>query len=218
MIDHDLGMLPEGVTTKTYAGCIEVFENVFSVDTAKKLIEIFEDSSNDSNCPNDFDPATMNFGEDGRNIRSNRTMNVDHHLGINNEPCTCRVAEAEAFIREKLTPCVNFYQRKYDVEIGFDEGLQLLRYSPGQEYKAHTDYGPGSEYRVVSALIYINPGQYDGGGTSFINYDINLKVETPSIALFPSNYAYKHAAKPVFSGYKYAIVTWLGPPWLSPRK
>ena len=204
----------EGVTNRTVAGCIEIFENVFSNETSDRLVKIFEDASSDPLCPQEFNPALVNFGDPGLNIRSNNTMTIEPHEDINGEDCSCQIAEASRFLREKFVPCVNFYQQKYGVDVGFDEGLELLKYSPGQEYKAHSDYGPGSEHRVVSGLIYINPGHYEGGGTQFVNYDLNLKVDTPSIVLFPSNYAYAHAAKPVFSGYKYAVVTWLGPSWL----
>ena len=37
-----------------------------------------------------------------------------------------------------------------------------------------------------------------------------VKPDTPSLVLFPSNYAYSHTALPVDSGTKYALVTWLG--------
>ena len=144
-------------------------------------------------------------------------MDLYNHNNIYNEACQCEVNNIHNFIKEKLSICVRHYSSKYGVEIAFDEGLQLLKYGPGKQYKPHTDYGPGAEHRVLSGLIYLNPGEYLGGGTYFTNFDYLVDPQTPTLALFPSNYAYQHAARPVFDGFKYAIVTWFGPPWFEKR-
>jgi len=106
---------------------------------------------------------------------------------------------------------VNKYTEKYEFPIMFDEGYTILRYKGGQEYKGHSDYAPHIP-RYLSALILLNPSEYDGGGTYFEHFDVNIKPDKPSLVLFPSNYAYTHRAMPVIKGQKYAIVTWLGHP------
>ena len=206
--------LPDGIIRRTEAGCVEVFENIMSQETAYKLIKVFDDADANGACPASYVHASI--GEEnlhGGEFRSNSVLSVAAHTGFDGSPCTCEIAEAEDFLRSIFTPCVNFYQLKYEVEIGSDEGLQLLKYGPGKEYKAHADHGPGSHNRVLSGIIYLNPNDYEGGSTYFLNYGLNLKTTTPSIALFPSNYAYIHRAKAVLSGTKYAIVTWMWPPW-----
>lgn len=202
--------LPEGVTTKTIAGCIEIFENIFSQEVAEKIIKLVEDTDKDTNCHVSFNNARVNHGEERLDIRSNQVMPLEPHRNANNDICECEINNINIFLREKLTPCVLYYQEKYSAGIDFDEGLQLLKYFPGKEYKAHSDHGPGHDYRIVSGLIYLNPSQYEGGATYFQNFDVNLKVDSPSIVLFPSNYAYTHRARPVLSGIKYAVVTWFG--------
>lgn len=180
-------------------------------ETSKKMIKIFEDAHESSSCPASYGPAHVgNEGALGGDVRSNLVMPVDYHDNELGDPCSCGMHEAMDFLRDIYVSCVNHYQEKYDVEIGFDEGFQLLKYGPGKEYKPHTDWGPGFEHRIVSGLIYLNPGEYEGGGTYFLNYNTLISPSTPSIALFPSNYAYKHRAKAVLSGNKYAIVTWMG--------
>jgi hypothetical protein len=137
-------------------------------------------------------------------------MSVGPHENISNVFCECGSNQADSYIREIFVSCVNYYIEKYQVPINFDEGFQLLKYGPGKEYKPHADYGPGHEHRIVSGIIYLNPWEYEGGGTYFVNFKKNIKPKTPSIAIFPSNYAYLHTAKAVLSGKKYAIVTWMG--------
>jgi predicted 2-oxoglutarate/Fe(II)-dependent dioxygenase YbiX len=114
-------------------------------------------------------------------------------------------------IANRMQMFVNEYTQKYEFPILFDEGYTILRYRGGQEYKGHSDYAPHIP-RYLSALILLNPSDYEGGGTYFEHFDVNIKPDKPSLVLFPSNYAYTHRAMPVIKGSKYAIVTWLGHP------
>lgn len=207
-------ILPDYINIKTVAGCIDIYQNIFTKDISKKIIKKLEDANNNPLCPINYSNARIGDGDDGGKIRSNITLGIFEHNDIDGNICSCEISSVLQFLLEKLSMCVRHYTFKYDVEIAFDEGLQLLKYSPGKQYKPHTDYGPGNaQYRVLSGLIYLNPGEYLGGGTYFLNFEEMLQPESPSIALFPSNYAYRHAAQPVFDGNKYAIVTWFGPPW-----
>lgn len=119
-------------------------------------------------------------------------------------------------VKEVFVPCVDNYCERMEVVVNQDEGLNLLRYSPGGKYDFHSD-SDWTLYRNVSALIYLNPTEYDGGETYFKNFDLNVKPEAPSIVLFPANYAYRHSAMPVKSGEKYVFVTWMNdlPPGFS---
>ena len=71
---------------------------------------------------------------------------------------------------------VGKYTDKYEFSIDFDEGFTLLRYKGGQEYKAHCDYAPHIP-RHLSALILLNPTEYEGGGTYFEHFEENIKPE-----------------------------------------
>jgi predicted 2-oxoglutarate/Fe(II)-dependent dioxygenase YbiX len=115
---------------------------------------------------------------------------------------------AAARVKEIFIECVNEYCNEYATSVTQDEGLTLLKYTDGNKYDYHAD-GEWSIYRTVSGIIYLNPQDYVGGETHFKLFDLNLKPESPSIALFPSNYAYMHAAMPVKSGTKYIFVTWM---------
>ena len=202
--------IPEDVDVTTYAGAIDVYENIFNEEVSNKIISIVENADKNPACPIKYDHATVGGGQDGGNFRSNVSMSLFSH----SDECTCKINETLHFLKEKLSLFVRHYSHKYDVEIAFDEGLQVLKYSPGKQYKAHIDYGPGAaSSRVLSGLMYLNPKKYLGGGTYFVNFNETIDPSFPSIALFPSNYAYKHSARPVFEGNKYAIVTWFGPPW-----
>lgn len=207
-------VLPEGVTNRTEAGAVEIFENVMTMDTAKKIISAVEQAVINEKCPTHYQYATIGENRDhGGSYRSNSVLTIKSHDDANGYRCDCELDKAEEYLKSIFVPCVNFYQYKYNVQVAFDEDFQLLKYGPGREYKEHADQGPGADQRIVSGIIYLNPWEYEGGSTYFPNYNLNVNPELPSVVLFPSNYAYTHRAKAVLSGTKYAIVTWMWPPW-----
>lgn len=205
--------LPDNINITTMAGAIDIYENIFDADTSNKIIKILENANDNINCPIEYSNAKIGLGEDGGLIRSNLLMSIFEHNNKDNDLCDCETLSVLEFLKEKLSLFVRYYCFKYGLDIGFDEGLQLLKYNPGKQYKPHIDYGFGADHRILSGLIYLNPGNYLGGGTYFNNFNEMVQPQSPALALFPSNYAYKHAAQPIFEGQKYVIVTWFGPPW-----
>jgi len=110
--------------------------------------------------------------------------------------------EVQREFREALTQ----YREKYDhVYVRGADMCDMLRYTPGQEYRVHADYAPDKP-RVVSGLIYMND-DFEGGGLTYPYLDWTYQPVAGDLVLFPSNYVYAHAALPVESGVRYCIVT-----------
>lgn len=130
-------------------------------------------------------------------IRSSENISMQKYM-----PELCDQAENE------MLKCINIYKKFFEVEIKKDEGLNLLRYENYDKYEYHSDDGPDTK-RTLSVIFYLNPSDYIGGETHFKYFDLSVKPKSPKIVLFPSSYAYLHAAKQVTSGIKYVIVTWL---------
>ena len=207
---------------KRVMGCVEIYEDFITQDQADKIIEIAENIDKDESFELGFIDASVGKGHKGGDIRSNKTFNLTEYFLTPKESRLYResikngndkyfqdIKNVQDLLTTKLSDHVNEYTRKYGFPIMFDEGFTILRYQGGQEYKAHCDYAPHMP-RHLSALILLNPSEYEGGGTYFIHFDENIKTEKPALVLFPSNYAYSHRAMPIISGTKYAIVTWLG--------
>ena len=204
-------------------GVVEVYDDFFQNDQAKNIIEAAE-ALDKSEIQFGFEDATIGKGHKGGEVRSNLLMGLSkisftdpnqreyrEAVKLGQENLIIDIKNIQDLIARKLRTYVNDYTRKYEFPILFDEGYQLLKYSGGQEYKGHSDYAPHIP-RYLSALILLNPQDYEGGGTYFHHFDEMIKPDKPSLVLFPSNYAYAHQAMPVISGTKYAIVTWLGHP------
>lgn len=96
------------------------------------------------------------------------------------------------------------------------EALQVLRYSPGQEYRPHFDFvDKATNRRLWTALAYLN-GDYEGGATAFVRTDVAFRGGTGDVLLFgnaapdggPEPLA-EHAGLPVTRGTKYLATRWI---------
>lgn len=104
------------------------------------------------------------------------------------------------------------------------EGLQVLRYGPGAEYRPHFDYfdpaQPGSQailkrggQRVGTVLMYLNTPD-SGGATTFPDAGIEVQALRGSAVFFaygqPSPLTRTlHGGAPVLSGEKWVATKWL---------
>lgn len=179
------------------APAINLYE--FPESLAKDLIHMFENDERVS-----WGESYTGHG-DLSEIRTSKQFAFESEMPI-----------AAGRVKEIFIESVNHYADQYSVSVIQDEGLTLLKYDQSEKYDYHAD-ADWSMYRTVSGIIYLNPQDYEGGETHFKLFDLNVKPEKPALVLFPSNYAYIHAAMPVTSGTKYIFVTWMNdmPPGFS---
>ena len=111
---------------------------------------------------------------------------------------------------------VNLVAPHFQKQIEWFELPEILRYRPGGEYKPHTDadnWFPGEQTwkravdRDLSLLVYLNDG-FEGGEIVFPNFGLSLQPKRGLLIAFPSDRRYLHAARPVRSGIRYALVSW----------
>lgn len=173
---------------------IEIFPGAVQFDFPENLAKKIIKQVNKSNLP--WDDSSVGSGAVMKHVRSSLSIGLD----------ALEISEKE--IRPYLYECVKQYTNYYDIKVYSDDGLNLLKYESYDKYEFHVDDGPGLS-RAVSALIYLNPGNYQGGGTTFKHFNYTIQPENPTLVLFPSNYPYLHAAEPVTEGIKYIVVTWM---------
>ena len=104
--------------------------------------------------------------------------------------------------------------KRYPVPGGYEtdshrEEIQILEYSPGQEYKFHHDAATNSNikeyHRKISVIVYLTD-KFTGGHTAFPH--CKYRPEPGHALIFPANWCYPHAGKPVLEGKKRIAVTW----------
>ena len=101
---------------------------------------------------------------------------------------------------------IDDYGKRYDRSFRSLEKVNVNRYLPGERYVVHADAG-GLSTRVISALVYLND-DFTGGETEFVHFDKRVTPKAGRLVIFPSNYAYAHAALPPSDGVKYSAAFW----------
>ena len=114
--------------------------------------------------------------------------------------------EFEARMTATLKPLI---KQLWEVDLVSHSGTQILRYGVADHYLSHQDTGPGFEFRYFSVVCYLND-DFNGGETSFDGLGYSATPETGKAIVFPSNYL--HCSKPVTSGEKFVLVSWIRGP------
>ncbi len=166
----------------TTMGSVEVYYDFLSGEQAQNIIDSLEEIDQAEGFPAGFEDAKVGKGHKGGDIRSNSLFPITRMATIDPMQREYRDAikngtdnyfkelkEIQDLLSYKMVEFVGKYTDKYEFSIDFDEGFTLLRYKGGQEYKAHCDYAPHIP-RHLSALILLNPTEYEGGGTYFEHF------------------------------------------------
>lgn len=119
-------------------------------------------------------------------------------------------------LREVVRGYRDYTTRFFEAELDTIEKPSVLKYQPGGRYNAHSD----SEYwnkqdhqwirsleRDYSILLYLNDG-FEGGALYFPNFNFRLAPKRGMLVAFPSDHRYLHAAEPLVSGVRFAVVSW----------
>lgn len=109
----------------------------------------------------------------------------------------------------------------YRLKIDYWELPDVLVYPPGGFYAPHCDGEDVvhdeerfvSEWRRtmdrdISVVWYLND-DFDGGEFVFLPSQLTIRPATGMVVTFPSTHEYAHTAKPVISGMRYAVATWM---------
>ncbi len=180
-----------------------IFDNFLSMEECDKLIELSKNRLNKST-----------------------TVNMDTGTP---ETITNRSSEGAFFNKTESDFIINIEKRtseimNWPVENG--EGLQVLYYKTGGEYKPHFDYFPpeipgskihlaNSGQRVSTLVMYLNDVK-DGGGTTFPKLNLTIIPKKGSAAYFEYfndlgqvNPLSLHSGDPVIIGEKWIAVKWM---------
>jgi len=158
--------------------------------------------------------------------RMARSETVDNATG-GSEVNVARTSRGMFFERGE-TGVIDRVERRIAAMLGWPaqngEGLQVLHYQPGAEYKPHYDYfdpvHPGSAsilkrggQRVGTLLMYLNTPR-KGGGTTFPDVGLEVAPIKGNAVFFSYDRAHVntkslHGGAPVIEGEKWVATKWL---------
>lgn len=170
---------------------IVVLENVLSDEECESLIELSKDSMKRSK---------IGASREVNNIRTSSGTFLEEN-------------EIVAKIEKRVSSIMN-------IPIEHGEGLHILKYTPGQEYKAHYDYfaehsRAAENNRISTLVMYLNEVE-EGGETYFPKLDLSIAPKKGSAVYFEYFYNDKslneltlHGGAPVIKGEKWVATQWM---------
>jgi hypothetical protein len=189
-------MFSEYFNSKVVAGCIEIYDEV--IDNSKEIIDLCEKQ-------NSWIDASIVLPDKEEVV--DKSSRSNSRLIVNQFSYETDIAFYN--LAKTVWKYCDLYAKKYQIPFSGTELMQVLKYSKGEYYEEHCDSGPKTP-RVISALLYLNDVE-EGGETEFTFFDQKIMPKAGRLVIFPSNYAYRHAAKPPLKGEKYVIAFWMMP-------
>ncbi|AEC53086.1 2OG-Fe(II) oxygenase superfamily protein [Synechococcus phage S-CRM01] len=181
---------------------VRVYENILPQYVCKHLVNF------------------MQFDSDKQIVSNNGRPNFTQ-LNLN-QSCPSLVADLVKFAHYGLLKYhmdQPFCQHWFPESTGMEE-FRIKRYVGQSEdrYDVHVDVGDlTSCKRYLSLLFYLND-DFDGGETTFVQYDqpsdtyidiYDIRPKTGSVLIFPPMWMFPHRGRPVLSGAKYIMSTYL---------
>jgi len=195
------GLFPGELSpTTTIGGCIDIFEKAWP--NPIETIAMIEEEVKNKESGLSWKRATT-AGQDANHKRTNFNLSITENALLDSTACQNVNNQYYLLLLASTLP----YALKHDIDELHQEPYSMLKYSTGQEYKAHADGGTAIG-RAISSIVYLND-DYEGGEVEFVNFGLKIKPQAGMMLLFPSTYPYAHIAHPVTSGTKYALVTWI---------
>lgn len=170
---------------------IVVLENVLSDEECESLIELSKDSMKRSK---------IGASREVDNIRTSSGTFLEEN-------------ETVAIIEKRVSSIMN-------IPVEHGEGLHILKYTPGQEYKAHYDYfaehsRAAENNRISTLVMYLNDVE-EGGETFFPKLNLSIAPKKGSAVYFEYFYNDKslneltlHGSAPVIKGEKWVATQWM---------
>ena len=121
--------------------------------------------------------------------------------------------EIVAGIEKRISSIMN-------IPIEHGEGIQILQYTPGQEYKAHHDFFSSSSKvannnRISTLIMYLNDVE-EGGETYFPKLNLSVSPQKGMAVYFEYFYTDQHlndltlhGGAPVINGEKWIATQWM---------
>ncbi|MEE3952456.1 2OG-Fe(II) oxygenase [Peribacillus frigoritolerans] len=144
-------------------------------------------------------------------------------IGITHEENEIRTSSS-MFFQENEYDIITIIEKRIstimNIPVEHGEGIQILKYTPGQEYKAHFDFFTSSSIaaknnRISTIILYLNDVEH-GGETFFPKLNFSVFPRKGMAVYFEYFYNDKnlneltlHGGAPVITGEKWVATQWM---------
>tara|TARA_R110000822_G_scaffold276964_1_gene398926 strand:- start:235 stop:828 length:594 start_codon:yes stop_codon:yes gene_type:complete len=193
------------VTSTNLLDYIKVYDDILSKQTLNTFLKICKEKNN-------FKEAGITHSKEKLNFVNKQIRDVKYWQLVNiGEENRTNVFWANYF-SFKFTESI----RRYNEDIGNPSSnfsvndIQVLKYEKDGKYNFHVDHG-ALVSRTFSCIYFLND-DYEGGELCFKfpgqEKELIINKKTNRMIVWPSNFLYPHAVKPVTEGIRYSVVSW----------
>jgi hypothetical protein len=174
------------------------FQNSLSDDECKKIIDRFEESTDDHYQ-----------GRVGQNFTENKDVKKSTDMVISGKD---NWKDVDELFFTTLSKALSAVKKEFDFFSGpfKDIGYAVQRTKPGEFFHWHIDSGSHQfSDRQLVAIWYLNDVEGPGGETEFLNQAVKVKPEAGKLILFPPFWTHEHRGVTLKKGIKYIATTWI---------
>jgi len=193
------------ITSTNLLDYIKIYDNILSKQTLNVFLKICKEKNNFEDAGITRSKEELNFVN--KNIRDVQYWHLAN-IGIEEK--------TNVFWANYFAFKFNEYIKKFNEDIGNPSSnfsindIQVLKYGKSGKYDFHVDHGFLAP-RTFSCIYFLND-DYEGGELcfKFLKQEKELIIEKKSnrMIVWPSNFLYPHAVKPVTEGIRYSVVSW----------
>jgi len=193
------------ITSTNLLDYIKTYDDILNKQTLKVFLRICEENLNYVEAGITRSEEEYNFVN--KNIRDVKSWNL---VNIGEE------SKTKVFWANFFSSKFNEYIQKYNQDIGNSissfsiKDIQVLKYEKNGKYNFHVDHGAIFP-RTFSCIYFLN-NDYEGGELCFRfpgqEKELIIEKKSNRMIVWPSNFLYPHAVKPVTEGLRYSIVSW----------
>ena len=186
--------------------CIGVFDNVFSDEYCKSVIDHFENLNNFHKVKKRSDVLNQPAIEQQTDVYPFALENDSSFISANDE-----------ILKEfniKLQECYTHYIKKYPVLDNMEKhrlnlDVKIQRTIPGEGYHVwHCEHnGVANGKRLFLVILYLN--EVEGGETEFLYAHKRVAPKTGRLMICPGGFTHTHRGNPPLNGVKYILNGWI---------
>ena len=179
---------------------IKVYDDVCSETLCRQIIDSFESQQEHHTFINRFQRPT--FTE----------MNISQQYANKNHIWTGIQKQTQSLFVEYVSKYMDELDLRPDfpAKYVFEEfRIKKYRANTDDQFSDHTDVGDyNSARRFLVCFLYLNDVE-EGGTTDFPKISHSVTPKCARMLIFPPNWMYRHAGRPVVKGKKYILGTYL---------
>lgn len=174
---------------------ILVIPGLLSKDECKTIISGYHNISKNAIYESSYNTKTETLAKSSMKVKEVESSMQEYNLIVDKMETALKLWAAH--LEEFSSFAVNLLRER----LSYPHKIRILKYDTGDSIHPHVDF---RDFHHASCTLNLND-DYTGGEFSFFNQKYDIKLGTGDALVFPNNFFYVHEVKPVLSGSRYSV-------------